>query len=311
MSKKLSLIIPCYNEEENIELIYKAVNEVEKVFNQRYNINFEILFIDDGSSDGTSKKVIDLKEIQKNVNLITFSRNFGKEAAIFAGLESATGDYVVIMDADMQDPPSLLAEMYLGIKEDGYDCVATRRVDRKGEPPVRSLCARLFYKLINRISDIEIVDGARDFRLMTREVKDAILSVCEKNRFSKGIFSWIGFKTKWLEYENIERAKGQTKWSCFKLTIYAIDGIVAFSTKPLVVSSIAGLSFCLLSFLIIIFIIVRKFLFGDPVLGWPSLVCIITLFAGLQMFFIGIAGIYLSKTYIETKKRPIYIKKTI
>lgn len=309
MNKTLSVIIPCYNEEENIELIYSAVNDVEKFFIEKYNIDFEIIFIDDGSTDLTSSKVCELNH--SNVNLITFSRNFGKEAAIFAGLENVTGDYIALMDADMQDPPTLLPEMFKGIAEEGYDCVATRRVNRKGEPPVRSLCAKVFYKLINKISEIEIVDGARDFRLMTKEVKDAILSICEKNRFSKGIFSWVGFKTKWLEYENIERIKGKTKWSCFKLTVYAIDGIVAFSTKPLVISSIAGLGFCFFSFLLIIFIIIRKVIFGDPVLGWPSLVCIITLFAGLQMFFIGIAGIYLSKTYIESKKRPIYIQKRI
>lgn len=310
MRKTLSVIIPCYNEEENIEFIYNAINEVELIFNRKYSIDFEILFIDDGSKDETSNKVLGLKSLHENVTLITFSRNFGKEAAIFAGLENVSGDYIVLMDADMQDPPSLLPEMFEGISKEGYDCVATRRVSRKGEPPVRSLCARIFYKLINSISEIEIVDGARDFRLMTKEVKDSILSICEKNRFSKGIFSWVGFKTKWLEYENIERLKGQTKWSCFKLTVYAIDGIVAFSTKPLVASSIAGLAICFFSFLLIVFIIIRKVIFGDPVLGWPSLVCIITLFAGLQMFFIGIAGIYLSKTYIETKKRPIYIKKS-
>lgn len=309
MKSLISLIIPCYNEEENIEYIYEEINKIEQIFYTNYDIRFEIYFIDDGSKDNTLKNIEALSKSKENVKYITFSRNFGKEAAIFAGLENVTGDFVALMDADMQDPPSLLLEMYDVLKNEDYDCVASRRVDRKGEPVIRSYCARMFYKLINKISETEIVDGARDFRLMTKEVKDAILSITEKNRFSKGIFSWVGFKTKWLEYENIERVKGETKWSCFKLGVYAVDGIVAFSTKPLMFSSIMGLLFCFISFLIIILIMVRKIMFGDPVLGWTSLICVITLVAGLQMFFIGIAGMYLSKTYIETKNRPIYIQR--
>jgi len=309
MKSKLSLIIPCYNEDENIDYIYKEISKVESIFLSNYDIEFEILFVDDGSKDNTLVNIKKISKVKENVKYISFSRNFGKEAAIFAGLENVTGDYVALIDADMQDPPSLLIDMYLSITNEGYDQAASRRVDRKGEPLIRSFLARAFYKLMNKISDTEIVDGARDFRLMTKEVKDAILSISEKNRFSKGIFSWVGFKTNWIEYENVERKKGETKWSCYKLFVYAIDGIVAFSTKPLIFSSLLGLLFCFISFVFVILIIVKKMLFGDPVIGWTSLVCIITLVSGLQMFFIGIVGMYLSKTYIESKNRPIYIQK--
>ena len=243
----------------------------------------------------------------KRVRYISFSRNFGKEAAMYAGLEHSKGDYVTIMDADLQDPPSLLKEMYRLVSEEGYDCVGTRRVTRKGEPPIRSFCARLFYKLINRLSKVEMVDGARDYRFMSRKMVNAILELKEYNRYSKGLFSFVGFKTKWLEYENINRVAGETKWSFWKLFIYALDGIIAFSTVPLVLSAVFGLVFCLISFIMIIAIIVKTLVYGDPVSGWPSLVCIIFLCSGVQLFCMGIIVQYLSKTYLETKRRPIYI----
>ena len=247
-----------------------------------------------------------LRERDERVHLVSFSRNFGKEAAMFAGLENAGGDYVVIMDVDLQDPPSLLPEM-LSYLEQGYDSVATRRVSRKGEPPVRSFFARLFYRLMKRISRTEIMDGARDYRLMTRQMVDAILSMKEYNRFTKGIFGWVGFQTKWLEYENVERARGETKWNFWKLFLYSLDGIAAFSTAPLMLASVMGVFFCIVAFLMIIFIVVRKLLFGDPVSGWPSLVCIILMTSGVQFFCTGILGQYLAKTYMEVKRRPIYL----
>ena len=244
----------------------------------------------------------------ERVHLVSFSRNFGKEAAMFAGLEKARGDYVVIMDVDLQDPPSLLPEMFAGIKE-GYDSVATRRVSRKGEPPIRSFFARRFYRLMKKISKTEMMDGARDYRLMTRQMVDAILSMREYNRFTKGIFGWVGFRTKWLEYENVERARGETKWSFWKLLMYSFDGIIAFSTAPLMISSVMGVVMCLVAFLMIIFIIVRKLIFGDPVSGWPSMVCIILLTSGINFFCTGIVGQYLARTYLEVKNRPIYLVK--
>ncbi len=268
----------------------------------------EILYIDDGSKDGTVAEVKKLRERDENVRLVSFSRNFGKEAAIYAGLEKSKGDYVVMMDADLQDPPALLPEMFTHIHE-GYDSVATRRVSRKGEPPIRSFFARLFYRLVNRISKTEIVDGARDYRLMTRQVVDAILRMTEYNRFTKGIFGWVGFKTKWMEYENIERAHGETKWSFWKLFLYAIDGITAFSTVPLALASIMGVVFCIVAFLLIFIIVVKTLLFGDPVGGWPSMVCIMCMVSGVQLLCLGIVGQYLSKTYMEVKRRPIYLVK--
>lgn len=274
-------------------------------------VDFEFLFVDDGSRDGTLEVLQSLADRDERVRYISFSRNFGKEAGIYAGLENATGDYVVIMDADLQDPPALLPEMYRAVTEEGYDCVGSRRVTRKGEPPIRSFFARMFYKVINKMSDAQIVDGARDFQMMNRTVVEAILSMGEYNRFSKGIFGWIGFKKKWLEYENIERAAGETKWSFWKLTIYAVQGIVAFSTTPLVLSSVFGILCCILAFVMIIVVIIRKLVYGDPTAGWPSLVCIMLLLSGIQMLGIGIMGQYLAKTYLETKKRPIYlVRKT-
>jgi len=306
--KLLSVIVPCYNEEENIADFYNELLKTEDFFKQN-DVEFEIIYVNDGSKDGTVSEVKKLIEKDNRIHLIDFSRNFGKEAAIYAGLSKAKGDFVVMLDCDLQDPPALLPKMYGYIKNEGYDSVATRRVDRKGEPPIRSFFARRFYSLINKMSKTEIVDGARDFRLMTRQFVDAILSMEEYNRFSKGIFGWVGFKTKWLEYENIERKKGETKWSFWKLFIYALDGITAFSTVPLAVASILGVLFCFLAVVLIIVTIIRKAVFGDPTSGWPSLVCIISLISGVQLFCLGIVGQYLSKTYLEVKKRPIYIIK--
>ena len=301
---KISIAVPCYNEEPALEPFFAAVSTVAE---QMPEVAFEFLFIDDGSRDRTLEKMQELAQRDSRVKYISFSRNFGKEAGIYAGLENATGDYVVVMDADLQDPPALLPEMYRSIKEEGYDCVGSRRVTRKGEPPIRSFFARVFYKLINKMSDAEIVDGARDFQMMSRQVVEAILSMGEYNRFSKGIFGWIGFKKKWLEYENIERVAGETKWSFWKLFLYAIEGIVAFSTTPLVISSVFGLICCVLALVMILVIIARTLIFGDPTSGWPSLVCIMLLLSGIQMLGIGIVGQYLAKTYLETKKRPIYL----
>ena len=301
---KISVAVPCYNEEPALEPFFAAVSAVAE---QMPEVAFEFLFIDDGSRDRTLEKMQELAQRDSRVKYISFSRNFGKEAGIYAGLENATGDYVVVMDADLQDPPALLPEMYRSITEEGYDCVGSRRVTRKGEPPIRSLFARLFYKLINRMSNAEIVDGARDFQMMSRQVVEAILSMGEYNRFSKGIFGWIGFKKKWLEYENIERVAGETKWSFWQLLLYAIEGIVAFSTTPLVISSVFGLICCALALVMILVIIARTLIFGDPTSGWPSLVCIMLLLSGIQMLGIGIVGQYLAKTYLETKKRPIYL----
>lgn len=301
----LSVIVPCYNEEENVLPFYGELLRNTSFLEER-GIALEVLYIDDGSVDGTADEVKKLHEKDGRVRLISFSRNFGKEAAIYAGLEKSRGSYAVVMDADLQDPPSLLSEMFAGLDE-GYDSVATRRVSRRGEPLIRSFFARRFYGLMKKISKTDIVDGARDYRLMTRQMVDAVLSMQEYNRFTKGIFGWVGFKTKWLEYENVERARGETKWSFWKLLMYSFDGIVAFSTVPLLFSSLMGVVFCLIAFLMIIFIIVRKVIFGDPVSGWPSLVCIILLTSGVQFFCTGILGQYMAKTYMEVKHRPVYL----
>lgn len=301
----LSVIVPCYNEEENVALFYQELVKNDPFLKEK-EIELELLYIDDGSRDGTVSEVRKLREQDKRVHLVSFSRNFGKEAAMFAGLEKSKGDYVVMMDVDLQDPPSLLPEMFAGLEE-GYDSVATRRVSRKGEPPIRSFFARRFYRLMKRISQTEMMDGARDYRLMTRQMVDAILSMQEYNRFTKGIFGWVGFRTKWLEYENVERAKGETKWNFWKLLMYSFDGIVAFSTAPLLISSLMGVLLCVVAFAMIVFVIVRKIMFGDPVSGWPSLVCIILLTSGIQFFCTGILGQYLAKTYMEVKRRPIYL----
>ncbi|MBQ9993737.1 MAG: glycosyltransferase family 2 protein [Clostridia bacterium] len=301
---RLSLIVPCYNEEESLPFFYDEICRVSQAMDY---VDWEFNFIDDGSRDGTLDTLRGLASRDERVRYISFSRNFGKEAAMFAGLQMSTGDYSAILDADLQDPPAMLEEMYRIAREEDYDSVATRRVTRKGEPPIRSFFARCFYRIIRNISKTDIVDGARDFRLMKKSMVDAIVSMSEYNRFSKGIFGWVGFKTKWLPYENIERVAGQTKWSFWKLFLYSLDGIAAFSTAPLSIASVAGIAFCILSFLMIIFTIVRKLVWGDPVAGWPSLVCIILLVSGIQLFCIGILGWYLAKTYLETKHRPIYI----
>ncbi len=303
----LSVIVPCYNEEESVELFYTELMKNDAFFREK-KIELEVLYIDDGSKDKTVAEVKKLREKDERVHLISFSRNFGKESAMYAGLEKSRGDYVVMMDVDLQDPPSLLPEMFSYI-EQGYDSVATRRVSRKGEPPIRSFFARAFYKLMKKISKTEIMDGARDYRLMTRQMVDAILSMQEYNRFTKGIFGWVGFNTKWLEYENVERAKGETKWNFWKLLMYSFDGITAFSTAPLMLASLMGVLFCILAFVMIVFIIVRKLIFGDPVSGWPSLVCIILMTSGVQFFCTGILGQYLAKAYMEVKRRPIYLVK--
>ncbi len=303
----LSVVVPCYNEEENVVPFFEELIRNAPFFEEK-GTSLEVLYIDDGSGDGTVEQVKKLRERDERVRLVSFSRNFGKEAAMYAGLEHSRGDYVVIMDADLQDPPALLPEMFSYI-EQGYDSAATRRVSRRGEPPVRSFFARMFYRLMKRISRTEIMDGARDYRLMTRQMVNAILSMQEYNRFTKGIFGWVGFKTKWIEYENVERARGETKWNFWKLFLYSLDGIMAFSTVPLMIASVAGVLFCLLAFVMIIFIIVRKILFGDPVSGWPSLVCIMLLLSGVQFFCTGILGQYLAKTYMEVKRRPIYLVK--
>ena len=306
MKKILSVVISCYNEEEAIPLFYK---EIRKVSRKMKDLDFEFIFVNDGSRDKTLDVIKKIRRKDKRVKFIDFSRNFGKEAAMYAGLTASKGDFVTLMDADLQDPPELLIEMYRLIVEDEFDCVGTRRVTRKGEPPIRSFFARMFYKLINKISKVELVDGARDYRLMTRQMVDSILSLKEYNRFSKGIFSFVGFKTKWLEYENIERIAGETKWNFWKLFIYAIDGICSFSTAPLVISAVIGFIFCFISFMLILVIIIKTLIYGDPVSGWPSTVCIIFMVSGIQLFCMGIIGEYMAKTYLETKGRPIYIVK--
>ena len=304
--EKISVIVPCFNEEDSLPFFYEEIN---KVSNEMNEVSFEFLFVDDGSKDRSLSILKEYAFKDERVKYISFSRNFGKEAAIYAGLKNSCGDYVVIMDADLQDPPALLPEMYQVVSEEGYDSAATRRVSRKGEPPVRSFFARLFYKIMNRISDADIMDGARDYRLMNRKMVDAILSMCEYNRFSKGIFGWIGFDTKWIEYENVERVAGETKWSFWKLFKYSIEGITAFSIEPLQIASVFGVLFSFIALIMIIVIIVRTLVFGDPTSGWPSLVCIIMLIGGIQLLCIGILGQYLAKTYLETKNRPIYISK--
>lgn len=302
----ISVIVPCFNEEEVLPLYYK---EMTRVAGTMEEYSFEFLFIDDGSKDATLGLVKGLAGQDERVKYVSFSRNFGKEAAMYAGFTHARGDYVVVMDADLQDPPSLLPEMMKAIREEGYDSVATRRVTRKGEPAIRSFFARCFYRLMRRISKTEMVDGARDYRLMTRQFVDSLLSMGEYNRFSKGLYGWVGYKTKWLEYENIERAAGETKWSFWKLLLYSIEGIVAFSAAPLAIASVVGLVCCLLAFFFIVFIVARTLIFGDPVAGWPSLICVILFMGGLQLLCMGILGEYLAKTYLEVKGRPIYICK--
>ena len=303
--KKISIVVPCYNEEESLPLFYEEMRRITREMEQK--AVFEFVFVNDGSRDKTLEILRKFARMDDRVRYISFSRNFGKEAAMYAGLEATTGDYVTTMDADLQDPPALLDEMFNTLEEGEYDCCATRSTNRKGYSFLRKIFTKWFYKIIGKMSKTEMVPGARDFRLMTRQMVNAVLSMKEYNRYSKGLFSFVGFKTKWLEYENVKRVAGESKWSFWKLFIYAIDGITAFSTKPLILSAIMGLVLCFVSFFMILFIIIKTLLFGDPVGGWPSLVCIIFFVSGIQLFCIGIIGQYLSKTYLETKKRPLYI----
>lgn len=302
--KKVTLIVPCYNEAEALPLFQEQLNTVIHTLD---SYRFEILLINDGSTDDTLSVMKKICNADESYKYISFSRNFGKEAAMYAGFCNSDGDYTAVMDADMQDPPSLLPEMLACLETEDYDSVATRRVSRKGEPPIRSFFARKFYKLINKISDADVVDGARDFRLMKKEMVDSIVAMCEYNRFSKGIFGWIGFKTKWIEYENVNRIAGETSWSFWGLLKYAIDGIINFSETPMSIASGLGMFLTFVSFVMIIFIIIRKAVFGDPVAGWPSLVCIILFISGLQFLCMGIMGKYMAKTYLEVKNRPHYI----
>lgn len=306
MRKKISVIVSCYNEEESLPLFYE---EMSKVMAEMSQNDFELIFVNDGSRDNTLKEIKELRAKDKRVRYISFSRNFGKEAAMKAGLDYSTGDYVTLMDADLQDPPKMLPEMLNILESEHYDCVGTRRVTRKGEPVIRSFFARKFYKIINKMSKVEMVDGARDYRLMTRQMVEAIKSCEEYNRYSKGLWSFVGFKTKWLEFENVQRVAGETKWSFWKLFKYAIEGIVAFTTVPLTMAAFLGILFCFIAFIMIVVIIFKTLVWGDPVSGWPSLACIIIFVSGIQLFFMGIFGEYLAKTYLETKKRPLYIIK--
>lgn len=305
MSKeKISIIVPCYNEEEALPIFYKEINRVSK---EMKSVDFEFLFVNDGSRDKTLDILRDLSKKDKRVRFISFSRNFGKEAGMYAGLENATGDYVAIMDADMQDPPEMVKTMYDSIQNEGYDCVALCSPSHEGYSIMRKFFTNCWYKLIGMISSTPQVPGARDFRLMKRKMVDAIISMGEYNRYSKGIFSFVGFNTKWIDYKAPDRVAGETKWNFWKLFKYALEGILAFSTTPLIMAALVGLIFCLIAFLVIVFIIVKTLMYGDPVSGWPSLACIVIFVGGLQLFFFGIMGMYMSKLYLEVKKRPIYI----
>ena len=301
---KISIVIPCYNEEESIPLFYKEIKKQEE---KMENVSFELWFVDDGSKDKSLELMKELYEKDKEVHYLSFSRNFGKEAAIYAGLEAATGNYITLMDVDLQDPPKLLEEMYESITKEGYDVVATKSTSRNGYSFFRKTFTKWFYHLINKISKVEMVDGARDYRLMKRKVVKEIIKMKEYNRYSKGLFSFIGFKTKWITYENPKRSAGNTKFNFWKLFAYAVEGIVGFSTVPLAIAAIVGLLFCLISFFMILVIIVRTLIWSDPTSGWPSMVCIMFFLSGIQLFCTGIIGEYLSKTYLETKHRPIYI----
>lgn len=312
-SSTISVVVPCYNEEESLPIFADALADVVRGMRERWSrISVELVIVDDGSSDCTLDVVHCLAErndLPYQVRWVSFSRNFGKESALYAGLEASRGSFVATMDVDMQDPPALLPQMYEDLLSGQWDSVATRRVDREGEPPIRSAFARLFYRIINRISDADIVDGARDFRLMTRPVVDAVLSMAERNRFTKGIYGWVGFRTKWIPYENVERAAGETKWSFFKLARYALDGVAAFSTVPLAIASLLGGAFCILALVMAAVVVVRAALFGDPVAGWPSLMTAILLVGGAQLLCLGVIGQYLAKAYVETKHRPIYLAR--
>lgn len=307
MKDLITIVVPCYNEEKALPYYYIKMKEIMQKMEY---VNFEIILVNDGSTDGTVSEMIKLAQKDDRIKYILLSKNFGKEAAMYAGFEYSKGDYIGVMDADLQDPPDLLEDMYNELKKEEYDCVATRRTTRKGEPPIRSFFARMFYRLINKISKTEMVDGARDYRLMTRQMLNAIVNMKEYNRYSKGLFSFVGFNTKWLEYENVERVAGETHWSFWKLFKYALEGITAFSTVPLVISSIIGIVFFFISIIAIIYIIINTLLYGNQTSGWPSMICIIFMVTGIQLFCIGIIGQYLSKIYLEVKNRPIYIVKS-
>ncbi len=307
MKKLLSIVVPCYNEDLAVPKFYDEVVKVCEEMEKRWVVEFEFVFVDDGSRDRTLAVIEDLHEKDSRVKFVSFSRNFGKEAALLAGLEYAKGDFVATMDVDLQDPPALLPEMYGAVENGEYDSAGARRVSRKGEPPIRSFFARIYYRLINRLSKVEMIDGVRDFRVMSRKMVDAVIGMPEYNRYSKGIFSFVGFKTKWVEFEHVDRVAGETHWSFWKLFLYGIEAICAFSTVPLVLSAVLGLLFCFIAFVMIIVIIVKTLAFGDPVGGWPSLICAVLMMGGLQMMALGVMGQYLAKTYLETKRRPIYI----
>ena len=306
----ISVVVPCYNEEEAIPYFYDEMQKVKLQFADKYNdVQFEFWFVDDGSADKTMNVIKGLRAGDSSVHYVSFSRNFGKESAIYAGLRKSNGDYVVCMDADLQDPPSLLMDMYSAIVDEGFDSAATRRVSRKGEPPIRSFFARLFYKMMNKISKTEFVDGARDYRIMSRNMVNAVLKLTENNRFTKGIYGWVGFNTKWFEYENVERVAGETKWSFWGLLMYSMEAIIGFSTAPLSFVISLGFIVTALAFLLILFVVIKTLIVGDPTSGWPSMICIVVFFSGIQLLCTGIVGQYLGKTYLETKNRPIYITR--
>jgi len=308
MNIDLSVVVPCYNEEATIPLFHEEmIKQISLLKETKIIESYEFVFVDDGSKDSTAKLLQNLSHQDDHVRYIILSRNFGKEAALFAGLQKAMGAYTVVMDADLQDPPALVPQMLEAVRSGEFDCAGTRRVTRQGEPPIRSFFARRFYRYMAKLSEIEVVDGARDFRLMNRIYKDSVLSLQERNRFSKGIFPWVGFKTKWFEYENINRVAGETKWSFWKLFLYSLDGITAFSSRPLAFASIMGTVAFFVSLIFIAFVIIRRIIFGDPVAGWASTICIILLVSGIQLFAIGILGQYLAKTYTEVKQRPHFI----
>ena len=307
----LSLVVPCYNEEETVGIFYdEAMKTVSSLISSSEISSYEFIFIDDGSKDNTLEEIKKLRSKDSNVHFVSFSRNFGKEAGLFAGLEKSRGRYTAVMDVDLQDPPHLIPQMLKAIRDENYSCAATRRTNRNGEPIIKSFFSNLFYKIMGKMTSIEVVSGARDFRLMTREYVDAFLRLRERNRFTKGLFPFVGFKTKWFEYKNVERSAGTTKWSFWKLFVYSIDGIMGFSTKPLAFASLFGIFSLFAAFALIVFIIIRKILFGDPTSGWPSLVCIILFVSGVQLFSIGILGQYIARIYTEIKQRPIYISAT-
>lgn len=304
---RITVIVPCYNEEAALGYFFPEIARVADSMSATIGVDFEFLFVDDGSRDGTLELLRKFATEDSRARYLSFSRNFGKEAAMCAGFRHAKGDYVALMDADLQHPPAVLEEMYLALRDEGYDIAAARRVDRKGEPPIRSFFARCFYRLINKISNAEFVDGASDFRMLSRRAVDALLELGEYNRFSKGIFGWVGFRTKWIPYENVERVAGETNWSFWKLLKYSLEGIVAFSTAPLAIASIVGMLFCLASFVWMGVIVVKTLVWGDPMAGYPTLACLLLLIGGSIQMSLGIIGQYLAKTYLETKRRPIYL----